>query len=122
MINISLTTSLTASKCIAELRYIKPTGEEHMRSYTCERYAADSAQRAELKALAAGLKEIRCPAEVMISLRSSHLAAAIRNDWPKLWQRNEWKNQKGNLVRNWELWKEIMDLAEKKKLILMGGN
>ena len=120
MININLTTNLTESECIAQLRYIKPTGEEHRRTYTCERYAADSSQRAELKALAAGLREIRCPAKVMIHMESNHLMAAIRNDWPKIWKQNGWKNQKGNLVRDWELWKEVIDISEKKQLVLTG--
>ena len=70
MINISLITSLTESECIADLRYIKPNGEEHKRSYTCERHPVDSTHRAELKALATGLKELRCPARVTAYLKT----------------------------------------------------
>lgn len=125
--DIHLTTELTQTECIAELSCILQYdlmhhGLDHRKKYSCERLPADSIQRAELKALAAGLKEIRCPAKVIVHLSSNHLTAAIRNDWINMWKRNGWKNQKGHLVRDWELWKEIVDIAEKKQLVLAGGD
>lgn len=121
MINISLLTGLTETECIAELRYIKPNGEEHKRRYTCERYSADSSHRAELKALATGLKEIRCPARVTAYLKTPHSIAAINQSWFQSWKQNDWKNTKGNLVRDWEVWKEIYEIIEAKEITLTGG-
>lgn len=121
MVNISLITTLTETECLAELRYIKPNGEEHKRQYRCERLEADSTHRAELKALIMGLKEIRCPARVIAYLKTSHSIAAINQDWIRGWEKNGWKNQKGNLVRDWELWKEIYDVVDSKGLTLTGG-
>lgn len=121
MINISLITSMTESECIADLRYIKPNGEEHKRRYTCERYPADSMHRAELKALAAGLKEIKCPSRVIAYMRTPHSIAAINQDWIRGWKQNDWKNTKGNLVRDWEIWKEIYDIVKAKEITLAGG-
>lgn len=121
MVNISLITELTDKECIAQLRYIKPDGKVHMRTYNCERYEADSVHRAELKAIIIGLKEIRCSARVTIYLKTAHSVAAINQDWPKGWQKNEWKNQKGHLVRDWELWKEVQELTEKKQITLTAG-
>ncbi|MDY4968766.1 MAG: RNase H family protein [Lachnospiraceae bacterium] len=121
MINISLITSLNESECIADLRYIKPNGEEHKRLYRCERYSADSTHRAELKALATGLKELRCPARVTAYLKTPHSIAAINQDWIRGWKNNDWKNAKGNLVRDWEIWKEIYEIVEEKEITLTGG-
>lgn len=122
MTEIYLKTELTQTDCIAELSCILNTQQEHRKKYSCKRMASDSAQRAELKAIITGLREIRCPAKVFVYLWSNHLAAATRNDWPANWKKNGWKNQKGHLVRDWELWKEIVDIVEKKQLVLVGGN
>lgn len=121
MVNISLITTITESECCAELRYIKPDGQEHRRQYHCERLEADSSHRAELKALITGLKEIRCPARITAYLKTSHSIAAINQDWIRGWKKNDWKNQKGNLVRDWELWKEIYEIVDSKNLTLVGG-
>lgn len=122
MIDIHLTTELTQTECIAELScFLQYHSLDHRKKYSCERLSVDSVQRAELKALAAGLREIRCPARVIVHLSSKHLTAAIQNDWIKMWKRNGWKNQKGHLVRDWELWKEIYDTVGSKNLTLTGG-
>lgn len=121
MVNISLITELTDKECIAQLRYIKPDGKVHMRTYKCERYEADSVHRAELKAIIIGLKEIRCPARVIAYIRTAHSVAAINQNWPRGWMKNDWKNKKGHLVRDWELWKEIYEITETKQIILTGG-
>lgn len=121
MIDINLATELTEQECVAELSCILAQGKEHRKRYTCKRLTADSSQRAELKALITGLKAIQKPSRVTIWLHASHLTAAIRNDWLVLWRKNGWKNQKGKLVRDWELWKEVMEIVEQKQLILVGG-
>ena len=121
MVDISIKTVLEELMCIAELRYIKPDGKEHKRRYNCVRLEADSVHRAELKALIVGLREIRCPARVTAYLKTSHSIAAINQDWARNWKKNGWKNQKGKLVRDWELWKEIYDIADAKGIILSGG-
>ncbi len=121
MIEIKLAVYLTKTECIAELSCKKRDGTNHKRKYSCPRYDADSVHRAELKAVAVGLREIRCAAKVVIYLKTLHSAAAINQGWVKFWSGNGWKNKKGALVRDWEIWKEIMDVANQKELLLEGA-
>lgn len=121
MIEIKLAVRLTKTECIAELSCKKRDGTDHKREYSCPRYEADSIHRAELKAVAAGLREIRYAARVVIYLKTSHSVAAINQDWIKSWRENGWKNKKGTLVRDWEIWREIMDIANQKELLLEGA-
>lgn len=121
MVEIKMTTNLEKDKCIATLSCALQNGFTHEKSYYCERMAADSDQRAELKAVAVGLNEIKCPAKVKIYLSSKHTIAAINQDWPTGWKRNDWKTAKGKLARDWEIWKKILEIAEQKELILSAG-
>lgn len=122
MVTIELTTVYRSSGGMeAQLSFKKKDGSYYCRSYSREHLKADSSQRQELKAVAAGLSAINCPAHVICNVHQSHVKAAINQGWWKLWKNCGWKNQKGRLVRDWELWREIAELAEKKSLIISGG-
>lgn len=119
--NVSMIIHVDRTECIAELRCLKPNGEEHKRYYACERFPADSVHRAELKAILAGLRAIKCPARVMIYIGTAHSVAAINQGWFRNWKENDWKNAKGNLVRDWEIWKYICEIAEAKGITMAAG-
>ena len=102
----------------ATLIFVKPDGSEHKKVYVCRKEPADSTTRAELKAIITGLKEIRCPCTVHLKLMIMNTVGAINQEWPTMWEGRRWCNRNGKLVKDWELWREILELKRTKKLNL----
>ena len=122
MVTIELTTYANEEGGMAAQLVLRmPDVTDYCRDYKREYLKADSSQRQELKAMAAGLLAINRPARVICNLQSSHIRAAVNQEWRKIWRENGWKNQKGRLVRDWELWREIAGIVEEKGLLLMTG-
>lgn len=122
MVTIELTTlNRHPAGMEAQLAFRRKDGSDYCKSYHKEHLKADSAQRQELKAVLAALSAINRPAHVICNVHHPHIKAAINQEWWKLWKRCGWKNKKGRLVRDWELWRELSEIVEEKNLILSGG-
>jgi len=68
--------------------------------------------RMEITAVIEALKQLNQPCRVTVYSDSAYVVNCFRNDWIGSWQRNGWKNSKGQPVENQDLWKELLRLME----------
>jgi len=69
--------------------------------------------RMELTAAIEALSKLKYPCKVLLYSDSAYLVNCFNNRWYVSWQRNGWKNSKGQPVENQDLWKRLLELLEK---------
>jgi ribonuclease HI len=72
--------------------------------------------RMELTAAIEGLKALKEPCRVKLYSDSAYLVNCIQQQWYVKWQKNGWKNSKGEPVENQSLWIELLDLLQKHQV------
>lgn len=65
---------------------------------------------AELKLLIMAIERITKPCEVEIYTESPYLAIGFQ--YLKQWERNEWKTQKGETIKNNKQWQQVAEFAK----------
>lgn len=53
------------------------------------------------------------PCSIRVFTQCDHILNTIQNHWHIAWQKNEWHNAKGKLVKNADLWKEMLNALQK---------
>ncbi len=69
--------------------------------------------RMELTAAVEGLSALKEPCRVVLHTDSNYLYRAFTQGWIQKWQRNGWKTAGKKPVENQDLWKMLIELAEK---------
>ena len=62
----------------------------------------------ELRAVIAGLEELRCPCDVEIFSDSKYVTDAFNQHWIDGWLKKNWKRGKNEPVKNVDLWKKLL--------------
>jgi len=75
--------------------------------------AATTNQRMELTAAAEALSHIPSGSAVRVYSDSAYLVNCFRQHWMDRWQKNGWRNSKGDAVENRDLWLKLLELTEK---------
>jgi len=65
-------------------------------------------QRMELRAVYEGLHHLKRPCQVVIYSDSAYVINCFRQKWFESWQKNGWKNSKGDKVQNRDLWEALL--------------
>ncbi|MDH7478667.1 MAG: ribonuclease HI [Syntrophomonadaceae bacterium] len=73
-------------------------------------------QRMELQAAIEGLKALRFPCRVKLYSDSAYLVNAFQEKWIDRWQRNGWLNYRKEPIENQDLWKQLLELAQKHQV------
>lgn len=55
------------------------------------------------------MKALLKPCMIDIHTKSEYIAEPFRNGWINNWEKHEWRNAKGRIVRNAEAWKALRD-------------
>ncbi len=78
----------------------------------------------EITAVIEGLKLLKYPCEVDIYSDSAYVVNAFNQNWIESWIKKNWKNSKGEAVKNRELWEELINLINihKVKFIKVKGH
>lgn len=76
-------------------------------------YQDTTNNRMELRAVIAALKYYQQPVDIEIHSDSKYVLDAFTQGWIEKWKRNDWKNSKRRLVKNYDLWQELLPLTEK---------
>lgn len=66
--------------------------------------------RMELQAAIQALSILKQPCTIKLYSDSAYLVNCFKQNWYIGWQRNGWKNSKGQPVENQDLWKELLRL------------
>jgi ribonuclease HI len=73
-------------------------------------------QRMELTAAIQGLSTLKYPCQVRLFSDSAYLINCFKQRWYERWQRNGWRNSKGDPVENQDLWAELLRLASTQRV------
>ena len=73
--------------------------------------------RMELKAVIEGLKALKVPCNVNLYSDSRYVVDAFNENWISTWQLNNWRTAGKKEVKNVDLWKELLDLIAKQKVV-----
>jgi ribonuclease HI len=65
----------------------------------------------ELRAAIEGLRNLKEPSRVRLYSDSAYLLNALNEGWLVKWESNGWKTAKNKLVKNAELWRQLLELA-----------
>lgn len=65
-------------------------------------------QRMELKAACEALRCLKVPCQVTLHSDSAYLINCFKQKWYKSWQKNGWRNSKGEPVQNQDLWEALL--------------
>lgn len=76
-------------------------------------YADTTNNRMELRAVIAGLKAVEQPSEIEVISDSKYVVDAFNKKWIEGWIKRNWKTAAKKPVKNPDLWKELIPLAEK---------
>lgn len=66
-----------------------------------------------LKLLIMALKRMQKSSVVRVFTKCEHVFYTLNNAWIAQWEKNGWRNAKGNTVKHEELWREAAELLVK---------
>lgn len=70
-------------------------------------------QRMELKAVEQALHHLKEPCDVVLHSDSAYVVNCFKQKWYVGWQKNGWKNSKGDPVQNRDLWELLLAEVER---------
>ncbi len=66
----------------------------------------------EIMAVIKGLEALKEPCKVTIYSDSAYVVNAVEKGWLKSWKRSNWRKSDGSMVKNIELWEELIRLMK----------
>lgn len=69
--------------------------------------------RMELTAVIRGLQALKCKCAVVVFTDSEYVANPFRKSWIYGWRKKNWRKADGDLVKNGDLWKDLLAEVEK---------
>ena len=97
------------------IEYIDESGKKYEKELSAG-YIKTTNNRMEVMAAIAGLEYLSEPCEVTIVSDSKYLVDTFQKKWIQSWMKNNWKNWKGQDVKNVDLWKRMMDSMKSHKV------
>lgn len=107
MYTVKITVGADASKYWGSAVFEGKDGTTHERHTEKEREA--SANSNVIQALIDIVKILNRPCMLDVYTESDYLVQPFAQGWIKNWEKHDWKNAKGNTVRNAEQWKELRE-------------
>lgn len=102
------------------IEYIKRTGEPETRQgILAKERTTENALALEL--LRDALSRLTKSCSVRVNTQCEHILNVMQNHWLPQWEKNGWKNAKGQPVKNEELWKECRALMLKHSVYFEKG-
>lgn len=93
------------------IEYTRKNGEIETREGF--RRITGSANAMAIQGLIEILGNLKPGCHVTLLTNSTHVFAALENNWPQMWERNHWENTMGKPVKNADLWKQAAELMKK---------
>ncbi|MFB5192299.1 ribonuclease HI [Alicyclobacillus fastidiosus] len=69
-------------------------------------------QRMEIMAVIGALQALKQPCEVVVYSDSAYVVNCFQQKWYVNWQKNGWRNSKGDAVQNRDLWEALLAAME----------
>ena len=97
------------------LQFVDKDGVLHEKELSAG-YEKTTNNRMELMAAIAGLEALNRPCEVELYSDSKYLTDAFNKKWIDNWVKQGWKRGKSGPVKNIDLWKRLLQAAEKHQI------
>lgn len=105
MQQVEMSVGANASKYWAYIRFEDKEGVVHERRVNQEHSATVNSNY--LQAMIDGYQKLIKPCMVTVFCESDHIVACFQQGWVNNWEAHDWKNAKGNTVKNAEQWKTL---------------
>lgn len=73
-------------------------------------------QRMEIAAVCNALESLKEPCDVTIYSDSAYVINCFKQKWYVSWQKNGWKNSKGQPVQNRDLWERLLNARDSHQI------
>ncbi len=73
-------------------------------------------QRMEIMAVIGALRVLKQPCDVVVYSDSAYVINCFQQKWYVNWQKNGWRNSKGEMVQNRDLWEELLSVMAPHKV------
>lgn len=97
----------TASKYWARLQFETKDGVVHEKKLESDRDGTVNGNL--IAAVTDAFRELNRPCMIDVHTRSEYIVEPFKNGWINNWEKHEWRNAKGGIVRNAELWKRLRE-------------
>lgn len=97
----------SASNYWARLAFVDSKGESHEREIVVDRKATPNSNY--IQALIDAARVLQRPCMLDIYTSSEYIIEPFKQGWIGNWERNGWKNAKGNTVKNAEQWQQARE-------------
>lgn len=108
MYKVNIDICASASNYWARLVFVDAKGEPHEREIAVERKATQNSNY--IQALIDAVSILKRPCMLDIYTSSEYIIEPFKQGWITNWEKNGWKNAKGNEVKNAELWKRAREV------------
>lgn len=89
--------------------------EEHVREISGgERQTTN--QRMEMMAVLEALRSLKQPCDVIIHSDSAYVVNCFTQKWYVNWEKNGWRNSKGDTVQNRDLWEGLLAAVQRHRV------
>lgn len=100
------------------LEYKGKNGELHTRE-KYKQYNEKKKNEVELLALIEMLNSFTRKCEIELHMQKGFISETIRVGRLKTWQMNNWKNKKGERIKNSALWQQYLELSEGHQITIV---
>lgn len=105
MYTVDIVIAASASNYWAKLSFEDKNGQYHEKMVKKDRKASINSNY--LQALIDALAVIQRPCMLDVYTSSEYIIEPFKQGWIQKWEGHDWKNAKGNTVRNAEQWKQV---------------
>ena len=106
---VDMYVTANVSNYLAKVQFCDGKGKVHER--VLEREHEGTVNGNYLTAMTVAFRILLKPCMVTVHCGSDHITACIQNGWVNEWEKREWKNAKGNKVKNAEQWEQFRKVA-----------
>lgn len=107
MYKVDIEICASASNYWARLAFVDTKGELHEREIVVDRKATQNSNY--IQALIDAARVLQRPCMLDIYTSSEYIVETFKQGWIGNWEKNNWKNAKGNVVRNAEQWQQARE-------------
>lgn len=104
MYEVDIEIGANESKYWASLAFEDKNGNIHEKQIGADRKAGKNSNY--LQALIDAVNELKTPCMLNVYTKSEYIIEPFKQGWIVSWEKNGWKNAKGNTVRNAEQWQQ----------------
>ena len=97
------------------IQFVDSKGQLHEKELSAG-FDKTTNNRMELMGAIAGLEALNRPCEVELFSDSKYVISAFNENWISGWVKRGWKKSDGKAVKNIELWKRLLEAANRHKV------